>query len=146
MSIQLLTDSIGVIPDYPVDGVYFRDISPILKNPELRTLTFNLLEQLINNIKIDYIAGIESQGYVFAMGLAQKLDIGFVMLKKTIIMPDTHQVYFDKDHGEENILCVQKGLIEEGKNVLVVDDLLASGGTIVKACELITLSGAPTFL
>ena len=141
MSIQLVSDSIQVIPNFPSQGIYYRDVSPLLKNTELRNMTIDLMAQLINNIKIDYIAGIESRGFIFGMGLAQKLGIGFVMLRKPNKMPNTIQVSYSLEH-EKDILTIQKDAIEPGKNVLIVDDLLATGETLVAGCELIEQLGA----
>jgi len=140
MNIQLLSDSIEVIPNFPKDGIFFRDVSPLLKNTELRNTSIDLLAELVTNTKIDYIAGIESRGFIFGMGLAQKLGVSFVMLRKPNKMPNTIQVSYGLEYGKD-ILTIQKDAIEAGKNVLIVDDLLASGGTFVAGCELVEQLG-----
>ena len=141
MNIQVLSDSIEVIPNFPKEGIFFRDVSPLLKNTELRNMSFDLLAQLVTNVKIDYIAGIESRGFIFGMGLAQRLGVSFVMLRKPNKMPNTIQVSYGLEYGKD-VLTIQKDAIESGKNVLIVDDLLATGGTFIAGCELVEQLGA----
>lgn len=141
MSLEELSNAINVVPNFPKEGIFFRDISPLLKNVKLRNKCFELLENLVKNVKIDYIAGIESRGFILGMGLACKLGVNFVMLRKPNKMPNTIEVSYGLEYGKD-ILTIQKDSIEFGKNVLIVDDLLATGGTLLAGCNLVEQLGA----
>lgn len=136
MNIQKISDSINVIPNFPKDGIFFRDISPLMKNDELRESSFDMLAELVYKMKIDYVAGIESRGFIFAVALAQRLKCGFVMLRKPNKMPNTIQEQYGLEYGKD-VLSIQKDAIEIGKNILIVDDLLATGGSLLAGCRLI---------
>lgn len=140
MNLQKISDSITVVPNFPKEGIYFRDVSPILANDELREFTFDMLAELVYKMKIDYVAGIESRGFIFATALAQRLKCGFIMLRKPNKMPNTIQVQYGLEYGKD-VLSVQQNLIPPGKNILIVDDLLATGGSLLAGCELIEKIG-----
>ena len=118
-----INDNIKVIENYPRDNIYFRDIRPLLVCPRTFKLTIDKMCDLIKHLKIDYIAGMESNGYIFGSMLSQKLKCGFIMLQK--------------QHLEKDVLTIDKSLITSNKNILIVDDVLSSGGSILSACDLI---------
>lgn len=141
MNIQTVSNSINVYPNFPSEGIYFRDISPLLTNNELREFTFDKLANLVDTIEIDYIAGIESRGFIFGIALAQRLKCGFVMLRKPNKLPNTIKIEYGLEYGKD-ILTIQDGIIPAGKNVLIVDDLLATGGSLLAGCQLIEKIGS----
>jgi adenine phosphoribosyltransferase len=139
VSVQSINDSISIIKDFPKKGINFRDICHLLADNDIREKAFDLLYELVKDIKIDYVAGIDPRGFIFGVPLAQRLKCGFVMLKKSLKTPNTILV----PYGQEcvNVLTIQTGLIPHEANVLIVDDILATGGSLVAACELIERIG-----
>ena len=128
-----LKDYIRNIPDFPKPGIIFRDITTALKKP-------NVFRQIIDEIyfnfkdeNIDYIAAIESRGYLFGAPLAYKLGAGLVIIRKPGKLPSKVE--------RIDSLEIHQDAVEPGKRVLVVDDLLATGGTICAACKLIEKIG-----
>ena len=140
MNLQLINNLINVIPNFPREGIFFRDISPLLANNEIRELAFDMLSDLVKNVKIDYIAGIDSRGFIFGIALAQRLKCGFIMMRKPNKLPNSIQIPYGIEYGKD-ILTLQDGLIPHSKYVLIVDDLLATGGSILAGCELIEKIG-----
>lgn len=134
MSLQEISNSINVIPDHPEKGKYFRDISGLLINPELYDTATSLMVDMIKHERIDYICGLESKGYIFGQTLATKLNKGFVMLRKPNNMPNTVEINY-----EQNILTVQKNLIPQGSYVVIVDDILATGNSLLAVSNLMKL-------
>lgn len=131
ISLQSISDVIEVIPNYPKKGIYFRNIAPLLKNHKLREKAFDMLTGLVLKYQIDSIAGIESRGFVFGTALANKLACGFIMIKKQS----------DPQNPSRITLNLQDNSVKEGENILVVDDILATGGSLSAGCELIKKSG-----
>lgn len=127
---------INLVPDFPKIGINFRDISPLLANYGLREKAIDLMFDLIKNNQIDYVAGIDSRGFIFGMGLAQRLKCGFIMIRKPNKMPNTVSISYDLEY-ETDTLTIQKGIMPFGSNVLIVDDLFATGGTIEATIKLI---------
>ena len=136
-----LKDYIRNIPDFPKPGIIFRDITTALKKP-------NVFRQIIDEIyfnfkdeNIDYIAAIESRGYLFGAPLAYKLGAGLVILRKPGKLPSkVERIEYELEYGTDS-LEIHQDAVEPGKRVLVVDDLLATGGTICAACKLIEKIG-----
>lgn len=132
-----LKDYIRNIPDFPKPGIIFRDITTALKKP-------NVFRQIIDEIyfnfkdeNIDYIAAIESRGYLFGAPLAYKLGAGLVIIRKPGKLPSkVERIEYELEYGTDS-LEIHQDAVEPGKRVLVVDDLLATGGTICAACKLI---------
>lgn len=122
MSLQEISNIIGVKKDYPEKGMYFRDIEWLLINPDLYDSATNMMVELIKNEPIDYVLGFESRGFIFGQTIASKLHKGFAMLKKSA--------------KNDNILTIQAGLLPQGSNVLLVDDLIATGGSFLAGCDL----------
>jgi adenine phosphoribosyltransferase len=123
--------------DFPKPGIVFKDITPVLKDPELcREITEALKEQLAG-IQIDVVAGIESRGFLFGLALAQALNVPFVPIRKAGKLPyKTIQQSYDLEYGSAT-LEVHEDAFSAGQNILIHDDLLATGGTVVAASKLV---------
>ncbi|MFN0293342.1 adenine phosphoribosyltransferase [Pedobacter helvus] len=130
------------VPDFPKPGIIFKDITPILKNPELcNEIAEALAEQLID-VEIDVVAGIESRGFLFGLALAQQLNVPFVPIRKAGKLPyKTIQQSYDLEYGSAT-LEVHEDAFDVGQKVLIHDDLLATGGTVVAASALVQKLGA----
>lgn len=136
-----LKDYIRNIPDFPKPGIIFRDITTALKKPDIFR---QIIDEIYFNFKdenIDYIAAIESRGYLFGAPLAYKLGAGLVIIRKPGKLPSkVERIEYELEYGTDS-LEIHQDAIEPGKRVLVVDDLLATGGTICAACKLIEKIG-----
>lgn len=130
------------IKDFPKEGIIFRDITTALKDAEtLRVIVDYLCEQF-KDVKIDYIAGIESRGFILGMPMAYKMGIGFVPVRKPNKLPAaTYSQEYALEYGTDKIE-IHQDAFPQGANVLVVDDLLATGGTAEAACKLVKKAGA----
>jgi len=125
------------INDFPKEGIVFKDINPIYKDPTIWGEMMTPLQRLISTTKPDYIAGIESRGFIIASALAFKYDIGFIAIRKSNKLPGkVIGINYELEYGEDR-LEIQEGLIEKNSNVLLIDDLLATGGTASTAGKLI---------
>jgi adenine phosphoribosyltransferase len=135
-------DKIRSVKDFPKQGIIFRDITTALKDPEtLRTMVNYLCDQF-SDVKIDYVAGIESRGFIFGMPMAYKMNAGFVPVRKPNKLPAaTYSQEYALEYGTDKIE-IHQDAFEKGANVLIVDDLLATGGTAEAACKLIRKAGA----
>ncbi|XP_049592011.1 adenine phosphoribosyltransferase [Syngnathus scovelli] len=137
--IQLLRRHIHGFPDFPKKGILFRDISPILKEPTALTAVIDLFEEHVKNKKweVDLIVGLDARGFLFGPLLAQRLGVGFVMVRKKGKLPGaTVSVAYDLEYGKAEAE-IQEDAVTPGQKVLLVDDLLATGGTLFAACELL---------
>lgn len=136
-----LKDYIRNIPDFPKPGIIFRDITTALKKPDVFR---QIIDEIYFNFKdedIDYIAAIESRGYLFGAPLAYKLGAGLVIIRKPGKLPSkVERIEYELEYGTDS-LEIHQDAVEPGKRVLVVDDLLATGGTICTACKLIEKIG-----
>ena len=138
---EYLKKYISEISDFPREGIVFKDINPIYKDPKIWKELLLPIQKLINAIKPDYIAGIESRGFISASAIAFNLDVGFIPIRKPNKLPDkVLGVNYKLEYGEDR-LEIQKNLIEKGKNIIVMDDLLATGGTAEAAGKLIREAG-----
>jgi adenine phosphoribosyltransferase len=130
------------IPDFPKEGILFRDITTLLQNPKGFGLVIDQLTTLYQNESIDYIAGIESRGFIFGTPLAHRLSVGFVPIRKPGKLPfTTHSAEYDLEYGTD-CLEIHQDAFHSGSRVLLVDDLLATGGTAAAATQLISATGA----
>jgi adenine phosphoribosyltransferase len=135
-----LKDFIRSIPDYPKKGILFRDITTLIKNEKAFAETVNQIVEKSKNFKFDKIAAIESRGFVFASAVSYLLKKPFIMLRKKNKLPaDVHSIDFELEYGTATIE-VHKDSIEENENVLIIDDLIATGGTADAAAKLIEMS------
>ena len=136
-----LKDYIRSIPDYPKKGILFRDITTLIKDADAFKETINQIVDRSKNFKIDKIAAIESRGFVFASAVSYILNKPFIMLRKKNKLPaETHSVDFKLEYGEATIE-VHKDSIKENERILIIDDLIATGGTAEAAAKLIEISG-----
>lgn len=130
------------VKDFPKEGIIFRDITTALKEPETLKVMIDYLCEQFKDVKIDYIAGIESRGFIFGMPMAYKLNAGFVPIRKPNKLPAaTYSQEYELEYGTDKIE-VHQDAFPQGANVLVVDDLLATGGTAEAACKLVKKTGA----
>lgn len=132
-----LENYIRTINDFPKPGIVFKDITPLLNSPEANSACLEQLLEMLGDRKIDKVVGIESRGFFFATLLAQKLNAGFVPIRKPGKLPHTtikrsYALEYGDDHIEMHIDAIEKGDL-----VLLHDDVLATGGTAKAACELI---------
>ena len=132
-----LRDLIRDIPDYPKPGILFRDITPLLADSHALELATDALAQPFVGQQIDIIAAAEARGFIFAVPMAMKLNAGFVPIRKPGKLPyQVHQHKYDLEYGSDE-LQMHVDAIKPGQRVLVVDDLLATGGTMQACCELL---------
>ena len=133
------------VPDFPKEGIIFKDITPIMMNPVLSVEILDHLVAMYKDQKIDKIAGIESRGFLFGYPLAIRLGIPFVLIRKSGKLPYDKVGYsYDLEYGSSTIE-IHTDSIEKGENVLIHDDLLATGGSAVAAAELVKLCGGEIF-
>ena len=136
-----LKDYIRSIPDYPKKGILFRDITTLIKDADAFEECINQIIERSKNYKIDKIAAIESRGFVFASAVSYLLKKPFIMFRKKNKLPaETHSVDFELEYGTATIE-VHKDSIEINDNVLIIDDLIATGGTAEAAAKLVEISG-----
>jgi adenine phosphoribosyltransferase len=129
------------IPDFPKPGILFKDITPILNDPALFSEVIAELTQRYGPMKIDKIAAMESRGFIFGAPLAEKIGAGFVPLRKFGKLPHTTVAEtFNLEYGTET-LEVHTDAIKPGERVLIIDDLLATGGTAAAAIRLVNRIG-----
>ena len=137
-----LKDFIRSIPDYPKKGILFRDITTLIKNEKAFAECINQIVEISRNYEIDKIAAIESRGFVFASAVSYILKKPFILLRKKNKLPaELYSVDFELEYGTATIE-VHKDSFEENDSVLIVDDLIATGGTAEAAAKLIEISKA----
>ena len=137
-----LKDHIRTIPDFPRPGILFYDISPLLAHPGAWQETMNLLAEAVAPHKPDILAGIESRGFLVAAPLALKLGLGFIMVRKQGKLPGPTVPYtYDLEYGTDTIE-IQADAVEPGQKIVLLDDLLATGGTMNAAAHLLRHAGA----
>ena len=125
------------VVDFPKPGIVFKDITPILKDSALCKEITNALKEQLRDVKVDVVAGIESRGFLFGLALAQALNVPFVPIRKAGKLPyKTIQQSYDLEYGSAT-LEVHEDAFEPGQKVLIHDDLLATGGTVVAASKLV---------
>ena len=136
-----LKDFIRSIPDYPKKGILFRDITTLIKDEKAFAESINQIIERTKNYKVDKIAAIESRGFVFASAVSYLLRKPFILLRKKNKLPaETHSVDFKLEYGTATIE-VHKDSIDRDDSVLIIDDLIATGGTAEAAAKLVELSG-----
>ena len=136
-----LKKHIRSIPDYPKKGILFRDITTLIKNSEAFKYTNDKIVEIAQKIEFDKVAAIESRGFVFASTISYLLKKPFILLRKKNKLPaDVHSVDFELEYGKATIE-VHKDSIQKNEKILVIDDLIATGGTAEAAAKLIEVSG-----
>ena len=130
------------IPDFPKKGILFRDITPLLQNPAVFKESISLLSQRASGWTPQVVAGIESRGFLFGTGVALELGTGFVPVRKPGKLPhETLRVEYSLEYGKD-ALEMHADALKPGERVVLVDDLLATGGTMEAACRLVEEVGA----
>lgn len=141
MTVEELKASFRSVNDYPTPGVIFRDLTTVIKNPEAVAFIIDLMYDKYKDKGLTKIVGIESRGFIFAPILAYKLNIGFVPIRKKNKLPaEVVEESYMKEYGPDTI-AVHKDALEKDDVVLLHDDLLATGGTMVAACKLLNKIG-----
>jgi len=136
-----LAGYIRSIPDWPQKGVLFRDITPLLANPQALTAAIDALCDDFTSTQIDCVAAVEARGFIFGAAVANRLGVGFVPVRKKGKLPyKTQSITYDLEYGTDT-LEVHADAVKNGSRVLMVDDLLATGGTMNAACKLIEKIG-----
>ena len=136
-----LKKHIRSIPDYPKKGILFRDITTLIKDAKAFKYTNDKIIDLAKKIEFDKVAAIESRGFVFASTVSYQLEKPFILLRKKNKLPaDVHSVDFELEYGKATIE-VHKDSVNKNESVLIIDDLIATGGTAEAAAKLIELSG-----
>lgn len=136
-----LTEYIRNIPDFPTKGILFRDITPLLGDKDTLDQAIGALTEPFQNKGIEVVAAVEARGFIFGSAVARALKAGFVPIRKKGKLPyRTESISYGLEYGKDTIE-VHKDAIKPGAKVLMVDDLLATGGTMAAACELIEKLG-----
>lgn len=138
---ELVRSMIRDIPDFPKPGIIFKDITTAIKCPQTFKRIVDFLSQEFQGMGIDYVAGIESRGFIFGAPIAYNLGAGLVIVRKPGKLPaEVEQMRYELEYGTD---CVEihKDAIEPGKRVLIIDDLLATGGTAAATVDLIQKIG-----
>lgn len=136
--LELIKSRIRAFPDFPKKGILFRDICPILKDPEALSAVTSLLEGHVRERfqQVDLVVGLDARGFLFGPLLAQRLGVGFVLVRKKGKLPGaTVSVAYDLEYGKAEAE-IQADAVSPGQKVILVDDLLATGGTLFAACAL----------
>jgi len=136
-----LKETIRTVPNWPIEGVMFRDITTLLSNGKAFKQCCDELYERYKDMNIDVIAGIESRGFIFGSALAYKLGIGFIPIRKPGKLPaETVKEEYELEYGKDAVE-IHKDAIKKGDKVLVIDDLIATGGTISAAVKLVEKLG-----
>ena len=137
MNNETLLKNLRNVPDFPIPGIQFKDVSTLFKNPKCMRIMVNELYEMYKDKGITKVVGIESRGFILGAALAVKLNAGFVMCRKPGKLPaDTLKESYMKEYGKDTIE-IHKDAITEKDVVLLHDDLLATGGTMKAACDLV---------
>jgi len=129
------------VPDFPQRGVMFRDITTLIKEPKAFHYVIDKLIENYRNVKIDKIVSVEARGYIFGGALAYNLGCGLVPVRKQGKLPaETIRLEYDLEYGK-NIIEIHKDGIKKGERVLTLDDVLATGGTMLATCKMVEMLG-----
>ena len=140
---KVLLDSIRSIPDYPQKGIIFKDITTLLSDAKAFQTLMQHLKTRYESMDIDYIAGIDARGFIFGAALAQMLNVGFVPIRKKGKLPfTTYNEKYALEYGHDEIEIHIDAFSKPNANVLLIDDLIATGGTANAAAKLINKTGA----
>lgn len=141
-AVQFVKDKIRNIKDFPIEGIIFRDITTAIKDKDALKEMIDYLTEQFKNKGIDYVAVVESRGFIFGSALAYNIGAGCILIRKPGKLPaETISEEYALEYGTDK-LEIHKDAIEAGKKVIVIDDLLATGGTVAAACRLLTRAGA----
>jgi adenine phosphoribosyltransferase len=130
------------IPDFPKPGILFKDITTLLKDPEGLKATIELMAEKIRKAPCEAVVGTESRGFIFGAPLALELGVGFIPIRKPGKLPHkTRSASYELEYGTDTIE-IHEDALQKGQKVALVDDLLATGGTMAASCELVEALGA----
>jgi len=137
-----LLDYLPTVPDFPKPGIMFKDISPLLADHRAFSFAIDQLYDLSNFYDFNYVLGIESRGFIFATALAQLSKKGLVLARKPNKLPKkVYSENYGLEYGEDS-LQIQQDILSKEARVLIIDDVLATGGTLIAAAKLVRKSGA----
>ncbi len=137
IAVDKIKAAIREIPDFPKPGILFKDITPVLKDPVLLNQVVDYFYYQLKDKKIQYVAGIESRGFILGAALAYKLGAGFIPIRKKGKLPGlVEQHEYDLEYGTDTIE-IHADAVEAGSRVALIDDLLATGGTAAASCKLL---------
>ena len=137
-----LNEFIRDVPDFPKPGIIFKDITPLLNNHQALAYTVNGISKSVENMGITHVVGIESRGFIFGTAVAVELGVGFMPVRKPGKLPcETLSESYSLEYGTDSIE-IHKDAFGEGDRILIVDDLLATGGTMKAAVSLVERTGA----
>ena len=140
-SVDSIADRIRDVPDFPKKGILFKDITPVLSDIDTLRASIKEMAAPFVDLRIDVVVGIESRGFIFGAPIADVLNCSFVPVRKPGKLPwKTESVSYELEYGTD-VLEIHKDAITEGQNVLIVDDLLATGGTAEATCKLVSKLG-----
>ncbi len=136
-----MEDYVRAIPDFPEPGIIFRDVTSVLQDPDGLKLAIDSMMELLEGTEIDVIAGTESRGFMFGVPIAYQLGKGFIPVRKKGKLPcETVSAKYDLEYGSAEIE-IHKDAIKPGQKVVLVDDLIATGGTLAASIQLIEQLG-----
>ncbi len=139
--LEILKNAIRDVPDFPKKGIIFKDITPVLKSGKLFSLAVESMVKPFRTRKIDNVVAIEARGFILGGAIARVLNCGMIPVRKAGKLPSQkYSVTYELEYGTDT-LEIHTDAVNKGENVLVVDDLLATGGTAQGVCELIEKSG-----
>jgi adenine phosphoribosyltransferase len=134
---EMLKSVIRDIPDFPKEGIVFKDITPLLSNPESFKKAIDTMKVRYKDKKIDQVVGVEARGFIFASALAYALGCGVVMVRKPGKLPyKTYQKTYSLEYGEDTIE-IHQDAFENDQKIIIIDDVLATGGTLAACIELV---------
>ena len=137
-----LNDFIRDVPDFPIEGILFKDITPLLQNSAAFSMSLDSLIVAVSDIEFDLIAAPESRGFIFGVPMADRLQVPFAPIRKPGKLPyDATSFEYELEYGTDTVE-MHVDAAREGDRVLIVDDLLATGGTVDACCKLIQNTGA----
>ena len=143
---KTIEDYIKTIPDYPEPGIMFRDITTVVQDPDGLKLAIDTMEEQLKGIDFDIVVGAESRGFVFGMPLAYNMHKGFIMVRKKGKLPrETVEQSYELEYGTATIE-MHKDSIKPGQKVLIVDDLIATGGTVEAIIKMVESLGGEVVL
>ena len=134
-------EKIAIVPNFPKEGISFKDITPLIGDGKAFQELIDTMAKKLKELKVDYIAGPEARGFIFGVPLAYALGVGFIPIRKPGKLPqETVSITYDLEYGTDT-LEIHKNAFKRGDRVALVDDLLATGGTISACAKLIKLAG-----
>jgi adenine phosphoribosyltransferase len=138
---EIIENAIRKVPGFPKPGVLFYDITGILVDPRAFSYCIDKMEELYSGVELDAVAAIESRGFLFAAPFALRKGLPLILLRKKGKLPgETYRISFTLEYGED-VLEVHRSDVRPGQKILLIDDLIATGGTLAAAAQLLALGG-----